>query len=70
MRRGDLAGDLTENAAASPCIGICRIDRASGFCTGCLRNLDEITGWREMTRAQRQAVNAALPARRGALCQP
>ena len=65
MRQDNRAG----NPAASPCIGICRIDRASGFCTGCLRNLDEITGWREMTRAQRQAVNAALPARRPALRQ-
>ena len=65
MRRGDRA----DNPAASPCIGICRIDRASGFCTGCLRNLDEITAWRDMTHAQRQAVNAALPARRPALRQ-
>ncbi|WP_374634342.1 DUF1289 domain-containing protein [Paracoccus sp. (in: a-proteobacteria)] len=66
MRRAHPADD----PAASPCIGTCRIDQASGLCAGCLRNLDEITGWREMTRAQRQAVNAALPARRGALCQP
>lgn len=29
----------------SPCIGVCRIDPASGWCAGCLRTLDEITEW-------------------------
>jgi predicted Fe-S protein YdhL (DUF1289 family) len=26
----------------SPCIGICTIDRKSGFCLGCKRMIDEI----------------------------
>ena len=65
MRRGD----PTDDAAASPCIGICRIDQASKLCAGCLRNLDEIAAWRDMSHAQRQAVNAALPARRAAFGQ-
>ena len=57
-------------STASPCIGTCRIDPASGFCAGCLRNLDEIATWRGMTDAQRQAVNAALPARKPSPAQP
>ncbi|RCW88134.1 DUF1289 domain-containing protein [Paracoccus lutimaris] len=56
---------MTEaGSAASPCIGTCRIEPASRLCAGCLRNLDEIAQWRSMTTAERQAVNAALPARK------
>ena len=56
---------MTEaGSAASPCIGTCRIEPASRLCAGCLRNLDEIMQWRSMTTVERQAVNAALPARR------
>ena len=29
----------------SPCIGICTIDRKSGFCLGCKRTIDEIGRW-------------------------
>jgi uncharacterized protein len=29
----------------SPCISICRIDQASGWCLGCKRTLDEIAQW-------------------------
>jgi hypothetical protein len=29
----------------SPCIGICRIDQATGWCKGCLRTLGEIADW-------------------------
>jgi uncharacterized protein len=29
----------------SPCVTICRIDPASGFCEGCARTLDEISDW-------------------------
>lgn len=29
----------------SPCNGVCRIDKATGLCTGCLRTLEEIADW-------------------------
>jgi predicted Fe-S protein YdhL (DUF1289 family) len=29
----------------SPCIGVCRIDRDTGWCEGCWRTLDEIADW-------------------------
>jgi predicted Fe-S protein YdhL (DUF1289 family) len=48
----------------SPCVDICRIDDNSGFCIGCLRDLDEIAGWGSMSAATRAKVLAALPARR------
>ena len=30
---------------SSPCISVCRMSEKTGLCEGCLRTLDEITGW-------------------------
>lgn len=30
---------------ASPCINVCRMDAATGWCEGCLRTIDEIAAW-------------------------
>jgi predicted Fe-S protein YdhL (DUF1289 family) len=39
----------------SPCISVCRMDEASGFCVGCMRTLDEIAGWGMLdNRAKRE----------------
>ena len=48
---------------ASPCVNICEIDAASGWCVGCRRTLDEIAGWTSGSEAWRDAVMAALPGR-------
>jgi len=53
----------------SPCIKICRIDPASGLCTGCLRSLEEIAGWGRLTEAARRAVMAELPARKALIAE-
>lgn len=29
----------------SPCMSVCRMDAATGWCEGCLRTLDEIAAW-------------------------
>ena len=52
---------------ASPCTNVCRIDAASGWCEGCLRNLDEIAAWSVLDEAARRAVCAELVLRRAAL---
>ncbi len=54
-------------AAVSPCVGICRVDEASGYCLGCARTMDEIMTWRQAGEHQRQAVWDALPGRFDAL---
>lgn len=54
------------NGPASPCIGVCRIDGATGLCQGCLRNLAEIAGWRDFSAAEKASVLARLAARRSA----
>lgn len=48
----------------SPCIGICRIDLRSGWCTGCLRTRDEIKRWKDLKKKKRFKVLHALPIRR------
>ena len=47
----------------SPCVSVCRLDSAIGLCTGCLRTMDEIAGWSEMTRAERVRVLEAVKER-------
>ena len=51
----------------SPCVGICRIDEASGYCLGCARTGDEIAVWKQASESERQAVWDALPERFDAL---
>ena len=50
----------------SPCINVCRMDEASGFCEGCNRTLDEIACWSGYTREEKLAVRAKLDARKRA----
>ena len=49
---------------ASPCIDVCRMDAASGWCIGCLRTIDEIAAWAQLDEAARRAVHEALALRR------
>ena len=53
----------------SPCIKVCVIHPEARLCTGCLRSIDEITGWSRMTGAGRSAIMAELPTRAGLLRQ-
>ena len=48
----------------SPCIGICTIDRKSGFCLGCKRTIDEIGRWAMLDDPERQAIIDQLPGRK------
>ena len=56
---------MTQHAAgrvASPCISVCVLDAASGMCTGCLRTLDEIAGWIDMSDEARRRSSASCRA--------
>ncbi len=53
----------TQNEVASPCIGVCTVDDATGFCLGCYRSLDEIKGWWDMNPADQKNLLAALEER-------
>ena len=54
---------VQEQEVASPCIDVCRMDAASGYCEGCRRTLDEIASWSTYSAAEKRDVLARLPAR-------
>lgn len=58
------AADPADAAVPSPCINVCRMDAASGLCEGCLRTLDEIAAWSQMSGREKRAVWAVLEERR------
>ena len=49
---------------ASPCISICQMHAASGWCVGCLRTLDEIATWGGLSDAGKRQVLQSLAPRR------
>lgn len=51
----------------TPCVGVCRLDEASGLCLGCARTGDEIAKWREASREEQRRIWQALPQRRALL---
>jgi len=50
----------------SPCISVCVMDPATGWCEGCLRSLAEIAAWGQLSPEERERVMRLLPARRKA----
>lgn len=55
---------LAARDVPSPCIKVCRLDPVTGQCTGCLRTMDEIARWLDLTVAEKQRVLARLQERR------
>ncbi len=65
QRGHDKAEGMTKQGMiASPCIGICELDDASGFCMGCARTMDEIVSWPDADRKQRLTILSAANERR------
>ena len=50
----------------SPCIGVCRLDQASGLCAGCMRTMSEIAAWPGASEQERRAIVQRLRERRRA----
>ncbi len=48
----------------TPCIDICKINHATGYCIGCCRSSDEIARWASMSDAERRAIMDELDRRR------
>jgi len=53
----------TKKKIASPCIGVCKIDRTSGFCVGCARTPAEIRRWKRAEDPEKRLILAALAGR-------
>lgn len=50
-------------AIESPCIMVCTMDMKTGYCFGCGRTRDEISGWIDMTPQLRSEIMDVLPGR-------
>lgn len=53
----------------SPCINVCRMDAATGWCEGCRRSLDEIAGWSRASDDDKRRILAAVAERRALLAE-
>jgi uncharacterized protein len=51
----------------SPCINVCRMNAATGWCDGCLRTIDEIANWSLLDDAEKRAVWDAIDTRHAQL---
>jgi predicted Fe-S protein YdhL (DUF1289 family) len=49
---------------SSPCVNVCVMDAASGWCRGCARSLGEIAGWGGAPAAVQCHILEQLPPRR------
>ena len=63
-RKPEMTPASKTSAVGSPCINICRMHEATGWCEGCLRTLDEIAGWGQLDDSARRLVMQGLRARR------
>lgn len=55
--------DRPPRSIATPCVQVCIVDGASGFCLGCFRTLPEIAGWARLSDEERERIMAELPER-------
>ncbi len=53
----------TQVEVQSPCIGVCSMDEATGFCRGCYRTIDEIKTWWDMNLSEQKTLLSTLQAR-------
>ena len=53
-----------DDPVASPCVGVCQLDRVSKLCLGCLRTADEIAMWRDAGGEVRRSILERVRKRR------
>jgi predicted Fe-S protein YdhL (DUF1289 family) len=50
-------------AVPSPCINVCRMHAATGWCEGCARTIQEIAAWGQLDDATKLRIWKLLPER-------
>jgi uncharacterized protein len=55
---------MSKNKAKSPCVDICKIDKNSGLCKGCLRTRQEIKGWKAASKSERREIIGRIALRK------
>jgi predicted Fe-S protein YdhL (DUF1289 family) len=53
-----------DTTIASPCIDVCQLDHDTGYCRGCLRDIDEIRNWMILSADEKRALLDRLEERR------
>lgn len=61
---GSLAADEDTFIPTTPCMGVCQLDPANGWCRGCYRTLEEIAGWPTYGMDEKRAVFERIEQRR------
>ena len=69
MDDDDLFEFVAPARVMSPCVNICELDAATGWCIGCGRTGDEVAVWSAVDDAERQAILDRLPERMATLRQ-
>jgi hypothetical protein len=54
---------MSKKNPKSPCVDICKIDKESGYCTGCLRSKHEIKIWKTLSKSQRRSLIESISLR-------
>jgi uncharacterized protein len=54
---------MNSSPAPSPCVNICVMDEATGWCTGCFRTIDEIVAWGTARNIDKWSILESLEAR-------
>ena len=49
--------------AKNPCIGVCKFNKKTGLCIGCLRTRDEKRDWKKLGKHDRRAAAQRILAR-------
>lgn len=52
-----------DGVVPSPCISVCRMHATTGLCEGCLRTVDEISGWSVSSDEKKRAIWALIAGR-------
>jgi predicted Fe-S protein YdhL (DUF1289 family) len=55
---------MSKKKHQSPCIDVCKMDKTSGFCKGCLRTKQEIKDWKELTKSERRGILVTIALRK------
>jgi predicted Fe-S protein YdhL (DUF1289 family) len=63
-RRRDERRRLLSSGPPSPCISVCQMDAATGYCIGCTRTIDEIRDWIISTPDERHRILNRIAERR------
>lgn len=58
------------SAMKSPCILVCSIDPATGYCFGCGRTSAEIAGWMNYSDSERETIMQGLAERLASVERP